>query len=407
MDNFILYQVIKLIFVFATLLISLKLGLKLTKSMAITIVATILVYGINPSECFEIWKSATTSKSTISLVLILYLITFLQRILENKSQLRLAQQNLNGLFNNRRINITVAPIFIGLLPSAAAAIICGDIVRETAGDDLNTEEQAFVTSYFRHIPESFLPTYAAIIMMCELSGVKPGSFVLGMLPLEVLLFFLGYMFYIRKLPKETGMPPSKNKWKEAKDLVIHLWSLIAIIILIIAFEWTVLSAVSLVTALCLLVYRFTPKMTVPLIKSAFEPIMLINVYLIMVFKEFILQTGAVESLPDFFSVLPIPTFIIFAMIFFFGTIVAGSQAIIAICTVMAFVAIPGSGMPLMVLLMSFAYAAMQVSPTHICLFIIADYFQVPMMSLVKRAIPIIAIFCALTIPYYLLLDALF
>ena len=148
-------------------------------------------------------------------------------------------------------------------------------------------------------------------------------------------------------------------------------------------------------------------MALPLIKSAFEPILLVNIYLIMVFKEFILQTGAVESLPDFFSGLPVPTFIIFALIFFFGTVVAGSQAIIAICTVMAFVAIPGGGMPLMVLLMSFAYAAMQVSPTHICLFIIADYFEVPMMSLVKRAIPILAIFCALTIPYYLLLDALF
>lgn len=403
----IFLQVIKLVVVFAALLISLKLKLKLTKSMLITILVTILIYKISPADCYGIWKSATTSLDTISLVLILYLITFLQRILENKSQLRLAQQNLNGLFNNRRINATVAPIFIGLLPSAAAAIICGEIVRETAGQDLNKEEQAFVTSYFRHIPESFLPTYAAIIMMCELSGVSPGSFVLGMLPLEILLFMLGYIFYIRKIPKETGLPESQNKGKEAGELMIHLWSLLAIILLIIAFDWTVLAAVALVTGLCLIVYRFTPAMALPLLKSAFEPPMLLNTYLIMVFKEFIMQTGAVEALPDFFSVLPVPTFIIFVLIFFFGTVAAGAQAIIAICTVMAFVAIPGGGMPLMVLLMSFAYAAMQVSPTHICLFIIADYFDVPMMSLVRRAIPIISIFCALTIPYYLLLKMFF
>jgi uncharacterized protein len=407
LDDTTFLQVIKLVVVFAALLISLKLNLKLTKSMLITILATILIYKISPADCYEIWKSATTSLNTISLVLILYLITFLQRILENKSQLRLAQQNLNGLFNNRRINATVAPIFIGLLPSAAAAIICGDIVKETVGQDLNKEEQAFVTSYFRHIPESFLPTYAAIIMMCELSGVSPGSFVLGMLPLEILLFMLGYIFYIRKIPKETGLPESPNKGKEAWELMIHLWSLIVIIVLIIAFEWTVLAAVALVTALCLVVYRFTAAMTLPLLKSAFEPPMLMNTYLIMVFKEFIMQTGAVEALPDFFSVLPVPTFIIFILIFFFGTVAAGAQAIIAICTVMAFVAIPGGGMPLMVLLMSFAYAAMQVSPTHICLFIIADYFDVPMMSLVRRAIPIITIFCALTIPYYLLLRMFF
>ncbi len=403
MDTATVMQVLKLTAVFAALLLSLRAGLKLTKSMLVTIGATILIYFISPKEVLEIWLKATTSFSTISLVLILYLITFLQRMLEDRAQLRLAQQNLNGLFNNRRLNVTLAPIFIGLLPSAAAAIICGQIVKDTVGDDLNSEEQAFVTSYFRHIPESFLPTYAAIIMMCELSGVRPGSFVLGMLPLEILLFALGYWFYIRKIPKETGLPPSGNKPMEAVGLFVHLWSILSIIVLIIAFDWTVLAAVAAVTFLCIPVYKYTPRTAVPLLRSAFEPPMLLNTYLIMVFKDFIMHTGAVEALPDFFTNLPVPTFLVFALIFFFGTVVAGAQAIIAICTLMAFAAIPGSGMPLMVLLMSFAYAAMQISPTHICLFIIADYFDVPMMSLVRRAIPIIAIFCIITIPYYLIL----
>ncbi|MDI9491513.1 MAG: DUF401 family protein [Bacillota bacterium] len=403
MDTAIVIQVAKLIVVFAALLLSLRAGLKLAKAMAATIVVTILIYFISPRDVLAIWWGATTSLNTISLVLILYLITFLQRMLEDRAQLRLAQQNLNGLFNNRRINVTLAPIFIGLLPSAAAAIICGQIVRDTVGEDMNHEEQAFVTSYFRHIPESFLPTYAAIIMMSELSGVRPGAFVLGMLPLEVLLFALGYWFYIRKIPKETGLPPADNKPKQAMELLLHLWSILAIIVLIIAFDWTVLSAVALVAFLCLPVYRYTPKTAAPLLRSAFEPSMLLNTYLIMVFKDFIMHTGAVEALPEFFTNLPVPTFLVFALIFFFGTVVAGSQAIIAICTVMAFAAIPGGDMPLMVLLMSFAYAAMQVSPTHICLFIIADYFDVPMMSLVRRAIPIITLFCILTIPYYLLL----
>ena len=403
MDTLTILQVAKLTAVFLALLLSLRAGLKLTKSMLVTIAVTILLYSIPPLDAVNIWMGATASFNTISLVLILYLITFLQRMLEDRAQLRLAQQNLNGLFNNRRINATVAPIFIGLLPSAAAAIICGQIVNDTVGDDLNAEEKAFVTSYFRHIPESFLPTYAAIIMMCELSGVRPGSFVLGMLPLEVLLFALGYWFYIRRIPKHTGLAASESKPKEALGLLIHLWSLIAIIVLIIAFDWTVLASVLLVTALCLPVYRYTPRSAAPLLRSAFEPPMLLNTYLIMVFKDFIMHTGAIEALPDFFTNLPVPTFLVFALIFFFGTVAAGSQAIIAICTVMAFAAIPGGGMPLMVLLMSFAYAAMQVSPTHICLFIIADYFDVPMMSLARRAIPIITIFCLLTIPYYVLL----
>jgi hypothetical protein len=169
----------------------------------------------------------------------------------------------------------------------------------------------------------------------------------------------------------------------------------------------VLSATLAVIIVCLPVYRYKPREILPLLKDAVEAPMLVNTYLIMVFKDFIMHSGAMDALPDFFSHLPVPTYLVFALIFFFGTVVAGAQAIIAICAVMAFAAIPGGGMPLMVLLMSFAYAAMQISPTHICLFIAADDFDVPMMALVRKTMPIIIVFCLLTVPYYWLLTAFF
>lgn len=397
----------KLAIVFAALLLSLRAGLKLTKSMMITIVATIVLYAIPLKDTVKIWYKASTSFNTISLVLILYLITLLQRILQNRKQLSQVHTNLDSLFNSRRITATVAPIFIGLLPSAAAMLICGEIVRDTVGDALDQEEQAFITSYFRHIPESFLPTYAAVILMSELSGVSIGTFVLGMLPLEVLLYILGYWAYIRRIPKDTGLPPSENRGRVAVELLKNLWSIIAIIVLVIGFKWSVLAATLAVIIVCLPVYRYKPREILPLLKDAVEAPMLINTYLIMVFKDFIMHSGAMDALPDFFSHLPVPTYLVFALIFFFGTVVAGAQAIIAICAVMAFAAIPGGGMPLMVLLMSFAYAAMQISPTHICLFIAADDFDVPMMALVRKTMPIIIVFCLLTVPYYWLLTAFF
>ena len=68
--------------------------------------------------------------------------------------------------------------------------------------------------------------------MSNLCGVSVGPFVLGMLPLVVVMYILGWVFYIRKVPKETGMPPSKNKWLDLLNLRKHLWSLIVIIGLI-------------------------------------------------------------------------------------------------------------------------------------------------------------------------------
>lgn len=400
-------ELLKLLAVFAVIIIALKCKLKLFMAMLLAILSTILLWQVPVGSCFELTWIATKNWNNISTLLVIYFITFLQRLLERRSQLKKAQLDLNGIFNNRRINATIAPIFIGLLPSAAAAIICGDIVSEACGDDLDTDEKAFVTTYFRHIPESFLPTYSSIIIMSNLCGVSVGPFVLGMLPLIVVMYILGWVFYIRKVPKETGMPPSENKWKDFLNLLKHLWSLIVIIVLILAFDVPVWLSILLVTVACWFLYGFKLKEFPAIAKDAFEPVLIVNSYLILVFKEFLTHTGVINALPEIFSALPIPTFLIFALIFFFGTLVSGSTAIIAICTTMAFAAIPGGGMPLMVFLMSCTYAAMQISPTHVCLAVVAGYYKTTLGGIVKKTIPVISIFMVINILYYLLMTVIF
>lgn len=400
-------ELLKLLAVFAVIIVALKCKLKLFMAMLLAILTTVLLWQVPLGSCAELTWAATSNWSNISTLLVIYFITFLQRLLERRQQLKRAQLDLNGIFNNRRINATLAPVFIGLLPSAAAAIICGDIVSEACGDDLDTDEKAFVTTYFRHIPESFLPTYTSVIIMSNLCGVGVGPFVLGMIPLVVVMYILGWVFYVRKVPKETGMPPSENKWKDFLNLIKHLWSLIVIIVLILAFNVPVWLSILIVTVASWFIYGFKLKEFPAIAKNAFEPVLIGNSYLILVFKEFLTHTGVIEALPEIFSALPIPTFLIFALIFFFGTLVSGSTAIIAICTTMAFAAIPGSGMPLMVFLMSCTYAAMQISPTHVCLAVVAGYYKTTLGGIVKKTIPVISIFFVINILYYLLLTAVF
>ena len=118
----------------------LKLKQPLYLAMLGAIIATVLLYGIPFSNSLQLLWQIVISYDTITVLLILYLITFLQKMMEAKNQLSLAQKDLTGLFNNRRINASLASIFIGLLPSAAAVIICGNIVKESAGELLCPEE---------------------------------------------------------------------------------------------------------------------------------------------------------------------------------------------------------------------------------------------------------------------------
>lgn len=57
----------------------------------------------------------------------------------------------------------------------------------------------------------------------------------------------------------------------------------------------------------------------------------------------------------------------------------------------------------MVLLMCMIYIAMQVSPMHICLAIITEYYGTPFIKLVKKTMPIVISFVIITSIYSYLL----
>ena len=141
-------------------------------------------------------------------------------------------------------------------------------------------------------------------------------------------------------------------------------------------------------------------------RTAFERKMMVNCFLVLVLANFISFTGVLETLPELLQTLPIPAYLVFCLLFFLGCLVGGSVSIIAMGTPLAFAAIPGAGMPLMVLLMCILHAASQVQPTHICLVMITDYFRVSLGSLIRRTIVPVAVFCAFAIAYYNVLVAL-
>ena len=153
--------------------------------------------------------------------------------------------------------------------------------------------------------------------------------------------------------------------------------------------------------------KFTFNEVKPYFKSAFETRFVFNTCAVMIFKEFLTLSGVINELPEFFSQFPIPPFLIFVLIFFFGTIIAGSLAIIVLVLPVAMATVPDAGLPLFILLMSTEYLAMQVSPTHICLTLIAEYFDVSLSSMIKQTIPVLISFMVIAIAYYLTMITFF
>ncbi|MDH6456504.1 MULTISPECIES: DUF401 family protein [Fusobacterium] len=396
-------DIIKLIVIFTGIVFFIKLKKPLYISILVGAVISVILYRIPIITSFQLAFKSCTSKDTISLVLAFYTITYVQRMMEKRGHLLLAEKSLDNIFNSRRINAMIAPFVIGLLPSAGAVLIAAPIVQNASGDYLTREEQTFVTSYYRHISEAFLPTYSSILLALDLSGVDMTKFVVGMLPMVAILFILGYVFYVRKIPKSNGISQSKDKKDDIINLIISLWPIAVTITIILTLKIPVYMAVIPVIIVSAILNKFSVDELIPMVKTAFETKLIVSTVMIMIFKELLTFTGVIGRLPEYFEKLPIHPAIIFSLIFVIGTLVAGSQAIIALALPLAFATIPDGGLALMILLMCMTYIAMQVSPTHICLAIVTEAFDVSFIELVKKTFPILIIFTAITAVYSYLL----
>jgi|SRR5690625_2691982 len=142
-------------------------------------------------------------------------------------------------------------------------------------------------------------------------------------------------------------------------------------------------------------------------KTAFESKLIITTILIMIFKELLVHAGVIEELPNYFSQLPISPYIVYGLIFFFGTILIGSQGMVAVALPLAFATIPNAGLPLLVFLMGVAYITMQVSPTHICLPIVVEEYGTTFSALVQKTMPVLLSFLVILSAYSYLLYLIF
>ena len=397
-------DLIYLCVVFLVIIVVIWLKKPLYMALGGGILTTVLIYRVSLKEALEVFAVQSIASDTISVLLSFYCVTFLQKMLEQRNRLKEAQHSFDMLLRNRRVNAALSSAILGLLPSAAVMTICADMVDKTCGTYLDRKQKTFVSSYYRHIPEMFLPTYSSILLALALTKCSAGLFVVSMLPMVAVACLLGYLFYLRKMP--SSMDPVETgefRTGEVLKLAKNLWSLISVVLIIVIFNIPVHFAAIIVIAINFFLDHFQPGEIPHLLKVSAEPGLLCNMYLIMLFKGIISHVGVIDLLPDFFGQFPIPLTLVFSLIIFFGTIISGSQAMIALCLPMAFAAIPDGGLGLLVMLMCITWASMQISPTHVCSFVAAEFYHTTLGDLVVRAIPIVLLFCVIAYGYGTLL----
>lgn len=403
-------DIIKLFVIFLVMVLVLRLKKPLHMAIIAASLASIVLFQMPLDISLKAIFKGASSWSTIELLLVLYLVTFLQNILKRNGALKTAKSAIDSLFKNRRVTTSLAPMVLGMMPSIATVFICADFVKPNTDGYLTKAEQASVTSFFRHITEMFLPTYTTILVAINLTEgrVSVSRFVLLMIPLMLSLLLIGNFYYLRKIPKQVKGVKTRHPLKNIKNLFGSLWTILSIIILIIAFNFPVWLAVFIILLIYIFISRLSLREFKKICVDSFEIDLLLNMFLIMIFKEILNASNVIQELPAFFEHLPIPATVILFLLFFFGTIVSGSQAMVVLGIPIAVETIPqaASMTPIFILLMATSYAAMQLTPVHVCLPACTQYYKVNLGEMIKKTIPMILIFLLVSILYYLLLNFL-
>ena len=110
---------------------------------------------------------------------------------------------------------------------------------------------------------------------------------------------------------------------------------------------------------------------------------------VMVFKDLIQASGAVETLPELVSQLPIPPVLIFSLLcVFIGMLTGLAYSATGIVTPLLMTAIPDFTLGTIAFIHLSSYIGVQITPTHLCVSITSEYFGANLQKVLLQSLPI-------------------
>ncbi len=400
-------EIIKLAVIFVLLMLFLGLGKPMYVVMPCAAVAVGLLFGMGPLEWLTELGKSLISPSTIMLAMTVWLVMLMEGVMNNNGYLSRLTAAMDEMFHSRRLNIISMPLIIGFLPSAGGAVLSAPMVEEAArGCGLDASTKSNVNTYYRHTMELGFPTYSSIIILSQVSGVSMSVLILRLLPIAAAAMLLGLVM-LRKLPPrraEEKTAPSQPLPRRAWKLAVAMWPFLLLLALIMIGGLQVHISCLITLAVLFVTTRTGPKEWWPLIRTKTKWRLIVITVSIMVFKDLLNASGAIDALPPVISRLPLPPLIIYSIMCLFISIITGiifSSTGIVVPLLMG--TVPGFTPSMLAFLQVSGYIGAQITPIHSCVTLSADYFHANVGRTILRSLPLYAVIYGLNMLLYLVL----
>jgi integral membrane protein (TIGR00529 family) len=394
---------VRVALVFAIVLIGIRKNLSLGTALLIGSLAMSLMFGFGPRQTMQSMLSSIFDLETVTVAMIVGLILILSSSMEKAGQMQRLLKSFRGLVSNPRLNLTIFPALIGLLPMPGGAVFSAPMVKELAADtNLSNDRLSFVNYWFRHIWEYWWPLYPGILLAAIMAEVNLAVLVSVGVPITLVAVLLGQgnikgLHSTEDSPRVDHRPPLRPFIRELMPILIAIIPGLSLGILLSRMVPALLAAKesALIISLCAAVAwiwrvnRFSREDMAGIMANRHVLKMVYMVIAILIFKGILTDSHAVAAISDELMRLKIPlVLVMLAVPFLVGMLTGLTVAFVASAFPILIPMIHSMGearfmVAYVMLALVSGFAGVLLSPVHLCLLLSNEYFHTSQMSVYK------------------------
>ncbi len=315
------------------------------------------------------------------------IVTFLGQLLRRIGYLKaltIAAQNLAG---GKRTAVAVLPAAIGMMPMPAGALLSAPLVEEVLQSDNKPPQFMAATNYwYRHVMEFFWPLYPGILLGAGITGLPIQDFAAMGLPMSLVMAFLGYLFFLRKIEKT---PSKSNGIKAVIGIIGAIWPFFLAVVLALFAGMDIVMALGIAVVATILTHKGSWREVIPVMREHITLRLFFMVFGILVFKDLLELSGAVGSIPGEVERLGIPPFTVIFLVSFLSGLLTGMVAAfvgLSFPILAGFLYLPEINASNIFFAYLCGYFGMIISPTHFCLILSSEHFKADLGSVYRTMV---------------------
>ena len=351
-----------------------------------------ILFGMPASLILKETVSAAVDGETLSLLLLVILIVFFGNLLRLIENLRDLTKALENLVRNTKVVLMLLPAVIGFLPMPGGALLSAPMVEEVGTrKGLSPEIKTSMNYWFRHVWEYCFPLYPGIILAAALLGVGLWRIVAVQIVLTFAMIILGLAFCTRKVKLPGNDTGFEHELKTPFLLLVKsIWPVMLVVMLNLFLKVDLVIALSFVIALLIFSRKVKFKDILRILKQTVTFDVVALILGIMIFKNLLGTSGAVEVMPEQMMLWGIPKAAVTGIIpLAVGLLTGVTTAFVGVSypILLPFLIPDQVDWGLVMLLYACGFMGVMLSPVHFCLILTKDYFRADLLKVYKLILP--------------------